>query len=80
MFFDDPEDFLPERWMSEEVASRKGTDKELIDHQLLKNPFSFGPRMCLGSRLAEMEIKALVARIVQDHEFILAADSPYSKV
>lgn len=79
-FFDNPEEFQPERWLDREVASRKGTEKEIIDHQLLKNPFSFGPRMCLGSRLAEMEIKSLMTRIVQDYEFILAYDCPVSEV
>jgi hypothetical protein len=42
-----------------------GTPSEILDHRLLATPFSFGPRMCLGGRLAELEIKTLFARLVQ---------------
>ena len=80
MYVESPEMFLPERWLSEAVEKRKGTVAELLDHKLLSTPFSFGSRMCLGGRLAEMEIKSLVARIVQDYEFVLAEDSPKTVV
>lgn len=43
-----------------EVDKRKGTTKEILDHRLLSTPFSFGARMCLGGRLAELEIKIMV--------------------
>ena len=79
-YVESPEMFLPERWLSEAVEKRKGTVAELLDHKLLSTPFSFGSRMCLGGRLAEMEIKSLVARIVQDYEFVLAEDSPKTVV
>ena len=75
-YVESPEMFLPERWLSEAVEKRKGTVAELLDHKLLSTPFSFGSRMCLGGRLAEMEIKSLIARIVQDYEFVLTEDSP----
>lgn len=74
----DPDVFLPERWLASAVDARKGTPSELIDHRLLAGPFSFGPRMCLGARLAELEIKVFIARIVQDWEFSL--DPRSSKV
>ncbi len=61
---EDVDKFIPERWSEEEVAKRKGTRKELIDHILCKRPFSFGARMCLGSRVAELEIKAFLAHLV----------------
>lgn len=72
----DADVFLPERWLAPAVEARKGTPSEVIDHKLLAAPFSFGPRMCLGARLAELEIKVLIARIVQDWEFSLAPESP----
>ena len=75
-YVDSPEEFLPERWLAPAVQSRVGTPSEILDHKLLSAPFSFGSRMCLGSRLAELEIKVLIARIVQDWEFTMAADSP----
>jgi cytochrome P450 family 12 len=79
-FVDAPEVYSPERWLPEAVESRKGTPSEILDHRLLATPFSFGPRMCLGGRLAELEIKTLFARLVQDYEFTIAPDSPEVKV
>jgi cholestanetriol 26-monooxygenase len=71
----DADIFLPERWLASAVEARKGTPSEVIDHRLLAGPFSFGPRMCLGARLAELEIKVFIARIVQDWEFCIDPES-----
>lgn len=68
--------FLPERWFPENVAARKGTASEILDHRLIATPFSFGPRMCIGGRLAEVEILTAVCRLVQDYEFSLADNHP----
>jgi cytochrome P450 len=73
---ENPELFLPERWLASAVEARKGTASEVLDHRLLSSPFSFGPRMCLGARLAELEIKVLVARLVQDWEISIPAGAP----
>ena len=74
-YVQDADVFMPERWLSAAVEARKGTPSELIDHRLLAGPFSFGPRMCLGARLAELEIKVFISRIVQDWEFSLDPQS-----
>ena len=68
--------FLPERWLASAVEARKDTVSEIMDHRLLSSPFSFGPRMCLGARLAELEIKVLITRIVQDWEISIPPDAP----
>lgn len=78
-YCEQPGEYLPERWLDGAVEKRKGTEAELLDHRLLATPFSFGPRMCLGSRLAETEILALVSRLVQDYEISLAPDCPAVK-
>lgn len=36
---DNPTEFRPERWSDEEVAKRKGTPQQILDHQLLAKPF-----------------------------------------
>jgi cholestanetriol 26-monooxygenase len=74
-YVQDADVFMPERWLSAAVEARKGTPSELIDHRLLAGPFSFGPRMCLGARLAELEIKVFISRIAQDWEFSLDPQS-----
>jgi len=72
---DDVTEFRPERWADEEVAQRKGTPKQILDHQMLAKPFGYGARMCLGARVAELEVKALLARMVTDWKFSVADPS-----
>lgn len=66
-----PEEYVPERWLSDAVKARKGTAREIMDNKLIAKPFSFGPRMCLGARVADVELLSFVARIVQDWRFVL---------
>merc|ERR1711881_431059 len=55
---------------------RKGTFKSVLDNKIVSKPFSFGPRMCPGSRVAETEMYSLICRIVQDWEFSLKDVAP----
>jgi len=63
---DNPDEFLPERWLPNAVAERKGTKKEVIDHSFLKEPFSQGARRCPGSRVAATEVQIMLAQLVLD--------------
>mmetsp|Transcript_44876 Transcript_44876/g.70300 ORF Transcript_44876/g.70300 Transcript_44876/m.70300 type:complete len:258 (-) Transcript_44876:450-1223(-) len=65
----DVSEFKPERWASEQVSGRKGTDGEVIDHQIVSNPFSVGSRKCPGARVAHNEVVCFVAQLVQDWKF-----------
>jgi len=71
---DNPRDFRPERWLQSAVDARKGTPAEIIDHRLLREPFSAGARMCPGSRVARVEVLAVVSTLVRKFEFTLAPD------
>lgn len=51
-YFENPEEFQPERWL------KKGEG-----HAYGSLPFSFGPRMCLGRRVAELELWVLVMKV-----------------
>jgi cytochrome P450 len=64
--------FRPERWLPEAVAARVGTASEVIDHPLLRAPFSAGARMCPGSRVANFEVLALLVHMVRDWRFTFA--------
>eukprot|EP00515_Schizochytrium_aggregatum_P005236 CAMPEP_0202048382 /NCGR_PEP_ID=MMETSP0963-20130614/2655_1 /ASSEMBLY_ACC=CAM_ASM_000494 /TAXON_ID=4773 /ORGANISM="Schizochytrium aggregatum, Strain ATCC28209" /LENGTH=488 /DNA_ID=CAMNT_0048613255 /DNA_START=35 /DNA_END=1502 /DNA_ORIENTATION=- len=68
---DRPDEFIPERWSDEEKAKRKGTPLEVLDHPVVREPFGFGPRKCVGSRVALLELRSIISRIVQDYEFHL---------
>jgi cytochrome P450 len=67
---DAPERFSTARWLGPKEA-RKGGALEALDHPLLAQPFSFGPRMCLGARLAQLELYAMLARTLAAWELRL---------
>ncbi|CAJ1401714.1 unnamed protein product [Effrenium voratum] len=78
---EDPEEFRPERFLPEAVQARKSDPlKSLIDHKLLGTPFSFGARMCLGARLADMEIMTLLAKFTASFDFQVAPNQSWEKV
>jgi len=66
------DEFLPERWLPEAVSARKGLPEEILDHPLLREPFSAGSRKCPGSRVARQEVLVLVATLVRKYSFTLA--------
>ena len=62
--FEDAEKFKPERWLRNKEENQS-TDAL---HAFSSTPFGFGTRMCLGRRIAELELHLLLARIVQEFE------------
>jgi len=78
--FDDPHSFKPERWLRSSGVPSKGCpmaaarDKTMRDPYLLMH-FGRGKRMCPGSRIAETEVSALFARLIQDWKVSLAPGS-----
>ncbi|KFY33003.1 hypothetical protein V495_08529 [Pseudogymnoascus sp. VKM F-4514 (FW-929)] len=87
---DDLDDFIPERWIKEDTANQDEEDSEEEDFggftgktssaQLFRPPrgaflpFSDGPRSCLGRRLAQVELIAVLAVIFQQYSIELAVD------
>ncbi|KAK0163148.1 hypothetical protein PV327_006856 [Microctonus hyperodae] len=60
--FEDPEKFLPERWLNE-----KFDDNFVIQEKYWSClPFGHGVRSCLGKIIAETQIKLLTAKIVRE--------------
>ncbi|XP_078583909.1 cholesterol side-chain cleavage enzyme, mitochondrial-like [Branchiostoma floridae x Branchiostoma japonicum] len=55
--FDNPEEFRPERWYRENRESVKAFSWL---------PFGFGPRSCVGRRIAETEMHLVLIRICQN--------------
>ena len=55
--FDDPNAFNPERWI------RDDNNETSQIHPFCSLPFGYGKRMCIGRRMAEQSILALMFRI-----------------
>ena len=62
-YFNNPDAFLPERW-------RNGFEKQLPKCAYF--PFSAGPRICLGTHFAMLQMKLVIAMIAQRFQFTLA--------
>ncbi|XP_055589270.1 cytochrome P450 CYP12A2-like [Uranotaenia lowii] len=58
--------FLPERWLKQ---SEPGVPSAKSAHSFLFLPFGFGPRSCIGRRLAMMEIEIFLARVTRQFEY-----------
>lgn len=54
-YFKNAEQFMPERWLEK---------NEKHGHAFASLPFGFGKRMCLGRRLAELEIQAVITKVL----------------
>lgn len=75
-----PDDFIPERWMGEvegEGQGEKGGDLALFrgDAREASQPFSYGPRNCIGKNLAYVEMKVIMARLVWHFDVELESSS-----
>ncbi|KZT59289.1 cytochrome P450 [Calocera cornea HHB12733] len=57
----DTEVYRPERWFEQDAE----------DIQKTFNPFSFGPRGCVGKNLASMELLLIIATIFHRFDFVL---------
>ena len=69
--FPDPEEFKPERWLRGEQSHKFNQAKEVF----ASIPFGFGTRMCIGRRVAELELHLLLARIVQQFDIQYPPDA-----
>jgi cytochrome P450 len=62
--FEQPEDFIPERWTSR---------PELVLNKGAFIPFSTGPYNCVGKGLAMMELRSVISRVVNEFDIVLPA-------
>jgi cytochrome P450 len=65
--FRDPETYAPERWL--------GAEKYADDKRSVLQPFSIGPRNCVGQSLAWAEIRTVLARLVWHFDMELMEES-----
>ncbi|KAL7952092.1 cytochrome P450 [Trichoderma barbatum] len=62
-----PDSFIPDRWL--------GDARFANDPQDVLQPFSFGPRNCIGKNLAYAEMRLILARILWNFDISLHPDS-----
>ncbi|KAL6231961.1 hypothetical protein BDW75DRAFT_247543 [Aspergillus navahoensis] len=55
-YFTEPEEYIPERWM--------GDPRFKNDNRSVVQPFSYGPRNCIGRNLAYVEMRLTLARLL----------------
>lgn len=58
-YWHEPDAFIPERWIGDGFGDRKEAF----------NPFSSGPRACLGINLAYLELRVILAKMVWAYEW-----------
>ncbi|KAI4743710.1 cytochrome p450 benzoate 4-monooxygenase [Aureobasidium sp. EXF-12298] len=59
---DDVEVFNPDRWLPENLTPRQ---------KMAFNPFSHGPRACVGQNVAMMELELIVATLFRRYDLVL---------
>ncbi|KAF3395109.1 Isotrichodermin C-15 hydroxylase, partial [Talaromyces pinophilus] len=62
-----PNSFIPERWLDDQ--------RFVDDKQDILQPFSYGPRNCLGKNLAYTEMRLVLARMLWNFDLELQEDS-----
>lgn len=65
--FRDPEKFVPERWM--------GDERYKDDRRNSLQPFSLGPRNCIGLHLAYAEMRIILARLIWNFDMELCEEN-----
>jgi cytochrome P450 len=73
-YFPDPLAWRPERWIADPAH---GTTAESVQQaQKAFFPFSFGPRVCVGQAVADMQLRTVFARALWTYDMRMAPDAP----
>lgn len=78
-YFPHPEFYLPERWLTTSGHFSGPNENKGSPAAVAYNPFSIGPRACLGKTLALVELSTIIARLVWTYEF-KPAEGPGGRV
>lgn len=68
-----PEQFIPERWLPE--AKNNPSSPFFWDRRDVLQPFSAGPRNCIGRNLAFAEMRLILARVLWNFDLELCNES-----
>ncbi|XP_039490346.1 probable cytochrome P450 12a5, mitochondrial [Drosophila santomea] len=67
-YFQKPTEFLPERWLrnASDSAGKCPANDLKTKNPFVFLPFGFGPRMCVGKRIVDMELELGTARLIRN--------------
>ena len=68
-----PDAFHPERWLPESTTNEKS--EFFNDNRAVLQPFSVGPRNCIGRNLAYNEMRLILARVLWNFDLELCEES-----
>lgn len=64
-YYEKATEFIPERWLK--IPDAEITIKPAKStNPFVYLPFGFGPRTCIGRRLAELEMEAITSRMIRN--------------
>ncbi len=73
MNFHRPEEFIPERWLPESTTNPNSPF--FNDNRTVVQPFSVGPRNCIGRNLAYNEMRLILAKVLWSIDLELCEES-----
>ena len=62
--FSEPESFIPERWLKE------GEERFRNDNKHASQPFSYGPRGCIGKNLSYIEQRLIICHLLWNFDIL----------
>lgn len=69
-YYTRPNEFLPERWLRDPETNKK---MQVSPFTFL--PFGFGPRMCIGKRIVDLEVETSLAKLIRNFHVEFNHDS-----
>ncbi|KAL4936525.1 hypothetical protein BDV06DRAFT_91732 [Aspergillus oleicola] len=73
--FYSPTSFIPDRWLPS--ATKDPSSPFYSDNREVLQPFSFGPRNCIGRNLAYAEMRVILARVLWNLDLELCDESAH---
>ncbi|KAI8130705.1 putative cytochrome P450 12a5, mitochondrial [Lucilia cuprina] len=68
-YFEQPNKFLPERWLrSQGLLETEKVSAANKGDPFVYLPFGFGPRICIGNRIVDLELETVLARLLRNFE------------
>ncbi|KAH8292950.1 hypothetical protein KR018_008157, partial [Drosophila ironensis] len=76
-YFAQSSEFLPERWLkTDSMPGIQACPEARSRNPFVYLPFGFGPRTCIGKRIAELEIETLLVRLLRSYHISWLPEKP----